>query len=87
MTMIRALVLGAALVAGSVATASAADLYHQGGSLKDGYAPAPVSSPSSWYVRADLGHANFVDPTIIEANRFSSASFAFVQLRSSPNAS
>lgn len=70
MTMIRALVLGAALVAGSVATASAADLYHQGGSLKDGYMPAPVSSPSSWYIRGDLGHATFIDPTIIEANRF-----------------
>ncbi len=70
MTMIRAFVLGAALVAGSVATASAADLYQQGGSIKDGYMPAPVSSPSSWYIRADVGHATFADPTIIEDNRF-----------------
>ena len=70
MTIIRALVLGAALVAGGVATASAADLYNRGGSLKDGYAPAPVVGPSSWYVRGDVGYGVFDRPTIIEETRF-----------------
>ena len=68
MTIIRALVLGAALVAGSVATASAADLH--GGSIKDGYMPVPVVGPASWYIRGDVGHAVFDHPTIIEDGRF-----------------
>ncbi len=64
------MILGAALLAGSVATASAADLHR--GSIKDSYAPAaPVSSgPSSWYVRIDGGHGRFDDPTMIEDGRF-----------------
>ena len=70
MTKLRAsMVLGAALLAGSVAIASAADLPQ--GSMKDGYYPAPVaSSPASWYVRLDTGHARYDDPTIIEIGRF-----------------
>ncbi len=70
MTTFRALALGAALAAGSIASASAADLH--GGSIKDGYMPAPamVSSPSSWYIRADLGHARFDRPSIVEIDRF-----------------
>lgn len=72
MIKISALVLGAALVAGGVASASAADLHgHRGGSIKDSYAAAPVASgPSGWYVRADVGHARYDDPTMIEDGRF-----------------
>ena len=71
MTTFRALVVGAALVAGGAATATAADLY-KGGSMKDGYMPAPAmtSSPASWYVRADLGHVRYDDPTMTEIGRF-----------------
>ena len=70
MTTIRALLVGATLVAGSVTTAPAADLY--GGSIKDGYvaAPMPVSSPSSWYIRADVGYGAYDRPTMIEEGRF-----------------
>ena len=68
MTTLRAMILGAALVAGSVATASAADLY--GGSIKDGYMPAPVQGPASWYVRADIGRGHHDTPTMIEEGRF-----------------
>lgn len=73
MTTLRALALGAALVAGTAFGASAADLGGRGGSIKDGYVPAPMaapSSPSSWYVRGDVGHARFDRPTIIEGDRF-----------------
>lgn len=72
MTKISALALGAALALGSAFSASAADL-NRGGSIKDGYVPAPMampSGPSSWYVRGDLGHARFDRPTIIEGDRF-----------------
>lgn len=70
MSKLRALALGAALAAGSAAAASAADLH--GGSLKDGYLPAPamVSSPSSWYIRADVGYGRFDRPSIVELDRF-----------------
>lgn len=70
MTTLRALALGAALAASSAAAAFAADL--SGGSLKDGYLPAPamVSSPSSWYIRADIGYARYDRPTIVESDRF-----------------
>lgn len=71
MTTLRALALGAALVAGTALGASAADLNR--GSIKDGYVPAPAmteSSPSAWYVRGDLSHARFDRPTIVEIDRF-----------------
>ncbi len=60
MTAIRATVIGAALLIGSVATAGAADLYGgRGGSIKDGgYAAAPThSSPMGFYVRGDVTHS------------------------------
>ncbi len=70
MTTLRALALGAVLVAGTAVGASGADL-GRGGSMKDGYVPmAAPSSPSSWYVRGDLGHARFDRPTIVEGDRF-----------------
>ncbi len=68
----RAMIISAALVAGSVATATAADL-GRGGSMKDGYAPMPqaaASGPSSWYIRGDVGHARHDDPNMIEDGRW-----------------
>ncbi len=69
MTKLRAsMVLGAALLAGSVATASAADLHR--GSIKDGYVPAApmASSGPSWYLRIDGSHTRFDDPGMVENN-------------------
>lgn len=54
-----ALLLGAALVCGNVAGASAADLYG-GGSTKDTYmAPAPVRSGPAWYFRLDGTYSSY----------------------------
>jgi opacity protein-like surface antigen len=66
----KAIVLGAALLAGSVSAASAADLGgYRGGSMKDsgGYAPQAVqSSAPAWYFRLDGGRTSFDAPTMIE---------------------
>ena len=71
MTKYRALLVGAALLAGSAFNATAADLYGRGGSIKDGYMPMPMhSSPHAWYVRGDVGHIRYDDPTMIEVGRF-----------------
>jgi opacity protein-like surface antigen len=73
MTSIRRAVLtGAALIAGAF-SATAADLGNgRGGSLKDyGYTPQMATSPAaSWYVRFDVGHARFDDPIMVEDGRF-----------------
>lgn len=64
------MILGAALLAGSVATATAADLPR--GSIKDTYVPAAptMSGPASWYVRLDGGYARYDDPSLTESGRF-----------------
>ncbi|MEZ5851227.1 MAG: outer membrane beta-barrel protein [Hyphomicrobiaceae bacterium] len=69
MTSIRALIVGAALFAGSVASATAADLY-RGGSIKDGYVAMPAVGPASWYVRGDIGYSNYDRPSMLEEGRF-----------------
>ena len=68
MTKFRDTILvGAALILGTVATASAADLNR--GSLKDGsYMPAIAQSPTverAWYVRLDGGIASYDRPTMV----------------------
>ena len=67
MTKLRdTLLVGAALILGTVATAGAADLNR--GSLKDGYMPAIAQSPTmgpAWYVRLDGGIASFDRPTMV----------------------
>jgi opacity protein-like surface antigen len=69
--MFRTTLLGAAIAAGSIGAASAADLYGRGGSIKDGYMPvAAQGGPSSWYFRADVGHARYDDPSIVQGSRF-----------------
>lgn len=68
MTSIRgSILMGVMIVALSGSGAMAADL--NGGSIKDGYIPAPptMSAPSaSWYVRLDGGHSRFEDPIMVE---------------------
>ena len=58
------LVVGAALILGTVSTAGAADLYRGGGSMKDTYMPAIASSPV-WYVRVDGGIAKYDAPMMV----------------------
>jgi opacity protein-like surface antigen len=66
----KAIALGAALLAGSVSAASAADLGgYRGGSMKDsGYAPQTVvqSSGPAWYFRLDTGVARHDKPYMVE---------------------
>jgi opacity protein-like surface antigen len=69
----KAIMLGAALLAGSwagsVTAASAADLGgYRGGSMKDsGFAPQAVqSSGPAWYFRLDGGRTSFDAPTMLE---------------------
>jgi opacity protein-like surface antigen len=65
----KAIVLGAALLAGSVSAASAADLGgYRGGSMKDGgYAPQAVQSAGpAWYFRLDTGVARHDNPYMVE---------------------
>lgn len=69
MTSIRgSFIMGVMIVALSGSGAMAADL--NGGSIKDGFVPAPamtMSAPSaSWYVRLDGGHSRFDDPIMVE---------------------
>lgn len=69
MTGIRgSIAMGVMIVALSGSGAMAADL--NGGSIKDGYVPAPamtMSAPSaSWYVRLDGGYSRFDDPIMVE---------------------
>lgn len=67
MTAIRGtLLLGAALVLGSVAGAEAADINY-GGSIKDGGYAAPMVAPEPrFYFRVDGGYAFHDDPTMVE---------------------
>jgi len=70
MTTIRgSVLLGAAIILGSISSVQAADLYDGGyrGSLKD----APVlEGPASWYIRGDAAYATHDDPTMVEEGRF-----------------
>jgi opacity protein-like surface antigen len=68
MNFMRATFAGAALLVGGIASAQAADLY--GGSVKDGYAPMPVSTPSSWYVRVDGGYSFNTTPSISDTGGY-----------------
>jgi opacity protein-like surface antigen len=62
----QTVIVGLALLAGSVAGAEAADL-HRGGSIKDApYMPAIMQSPATWYVRLDTGHVRFDAPAMVE---------------------
>ncbi len=69
MTILRTLLAGAAVLAGTVVSAGAADLY---GSTKDRYMPAPAytSGSPSWYVRGDIGWGTHADPTLTEARSY-----------------
>ena len=59
------ILLGAALVLGSAAGVSAADLY--GSSLKDGPMVTPMQAATpSWYVRVDGSYAAFDEPNVTE---------------------
>jgi opacity protein-like surface antigen len=62
------LILGAAVLLGTVQGAAAADLgdYGRGGSLKDGYAAPTEPSHRSWYVRIDGGYSLNETPDISE---------------------
>jgi opacity protein-like surface antigen len=65
----KAILLGAAMLAASVTTASAADLGgYRGGSLKDsGYAPQAVQTAGpAWYFRLDTGFARHDNPYMLE---------------------
>lgn len=66
----KAIVLGAALLAGSVTAATAADLgKYRGGSMKDSgsYAPQAVQSAGpAWYFRLDGGIAGHDNPYMVE---------------------
>ena len=70
MSNLRAITLGAALLAGSVTAASAADLAR--GSIKDGYVPVgpAYSSPMTWYGRIDGGFARYDDTIMVEHSRY-----------------
>jgi opacity protein-like surface antigen len=64
----KVLLIGAALVAGSVSAASAADLGgYRGGSMKDGgYAPVAQTASPAWYFRMDTGFARHDAPYMLE---------------------
>lgn len=55
------LIVGAALILGTMSTAGAADLH--GGSIKDGYMPAIAATPV-WYLRIDGGIAAYDKPAM-----------------------
>ncbi len=63
----QALLLGCALFAAGTTTTSAADLYGNGGSIKDVAYEAPAPTGPSWYVRIDGGYAGHDDPEMTEA--------------------
>lgn len=65
MTILRASILGAALVLGS-AGVQAADLNYGGGSIKDGYVPQMAAPSYSIYARIDGGYGRFDDPVMVE---------------------
>lgn len=46
------------------APANAADLGNYGGSIKDGYAPAPMAAAGNCYVRGDAGYSISGDPDV-----------------------
>lgn len=58
--------LSAALMLASSAGADAADLYGNGGSIKDVAYEAPMPVGPSWYVRLDGGYAVHDDPDMTE---------------------
>jgi opacity protein-like surface antigen len=62
----KALFLGCALIAGGSTAATSADLYGNGGSIKDFSYAAPVATGPSWYARIDGGYAIHDDPEMTE---------------------
>ena len=61
-----ALFLGCALVASGSTAAGAADLYGNGGSIKDFSYAAPAATGPTWYARIDGGYAVHDDPEMTE---------------------
>lgn len=59
------MLVGAAIAAGGIATASAADLYGRG-SMKDTYAPMAMANPATWYIRGQVGYAYHDRPEMSE---------------------
>lgn len=67
MTSIRGSIVLGVMIALGGAGAQAADL--NGGSIKDGYIPAPsyaAQAPSSWYFRVDGAYSQYDDPIMVE---------------------
>ncbi len=71
MTICRSIFLGVALLAGAAGSAGAADMYGDGGSLKDG--PYQMPEMARWYLRGDIGYATHRESDIreLDANGFS----------------
>ena len=71
MTICRSIFLGVALLAGATGSAGAADMYGDGGSLKDG--PYQMPEMARWYLRGDIGYATHRESDIreLDANGFS----------------
>ncbi len=71
MTICRSIFLGVALLAGAAGSAGAADMYGDGGSLKDG--PYQMPEMARWYLRGDVGYATHRESDIreLDANGFS----------------
>ena len=61
-----ALLLGCALVATGAASTNAADLYGNGGGMKDDSYAAPMATGPSWYARIDGGYGAHDDPEMTE---------------------
>ena len=60
-----AILLGSTLLLAASVSAHAGGMYD--GSIKDGYASAPVYSPGpTWYFRVDGGYGHYDDPIMIE---------------------
>ena len=61
MSLLRTLAVGSVLLAGSGATATAADIFHRAGSLKDTWSQpvhpsVTIKEGASWYLRGDIGY-------------------------------
>jgi opacity protein-like surface antigen len=65
-TNCAALVVGAALIVGTLGSAQAADLNSRGGGLKDfQYAPMAAEASPRWYFRVDGSYAGYDKPSMV----------------------